>query len=60
MYWPVFEQHGLDALGRELHHLSKTDGWGDQAGHSPGDSDPQAVSDILTDLSRVGELSPEC
>ena len=26
-YWPVFEQHGLDGLGRELNHLSKAGGW---------------------------------
>ncbi|MCR9277117.1 MAG: TIGR03617 family F420-dependent LLM class oxidoreductase [Pseudomonadaceae bacterium] len=26
-YWPVFAQHGLEALGEELNYLSKNDGW---------------------------------
>ncbi len=26
-YWPLFEQHGLEDLGLELNHLSKTGGW---------------------------------
>lgn len=26
-YWPVLELHGLGELGRELHHLSRNDGW---------------------------------
>ena len=31
-YWPVFEQHGLQELGEELNHLSKTEGWDQMAG----------------------------
>lgn len=30
-YWPVFEQHGLQELGLELNHLSKTGGWDQMA-----------------------------
>jgi len=30
-YWPVFEQHGLEELGLELNHLSKTNGWDQMA-----------------------------
>ncbi len=26
-YWPLFEVHHLEELGRELNHLSKTGGW---------------------------------
>lgn len=30
-YWPVFEEHDLLDLGEQLHHLSRTDGWGQMA-----------------------------
>ncbi len=43
-YWPVFEQHGLQDLGEELNHLSKTDGW---------DQMPGRVSDDVVRLFAV-------
>lgn len=43
-YWPVFEQHGLGALGEELNHLSKTGGW---------DRMPGRVSDDVVRLFAV-------
>ncbi len=40
-YWPVFEAHGLEALGEKLNHLSKTGGW---------DEMTRAVSDDVVHL----------
>jgi probable F420-dependent oxidoreductase len=36
-YWPVFEVHGLEELGRKLNHMSKTGQWADMAGEVPDD-----------------------
>ncbi len=30
-YWPVLVEHGLEDLGLELNHLSRTNGWGQMA-----------------------------
>jgi probable F420-dependent oxidoreductase len=40
-YWPVFEQHDLLDLGEKLHHMSKTDQWGDM---------PAQISDEVLQL----------
>jgi probable F420-dependent oxidoreductase len=36
-YWPVFEVHGLEELGRKLNHMSKTGQWADMAGEVSDD-----------------------
>ncbi|MDH4076451.1 MAG: LLM class flavin-dependent oxidoreductase, partial [Acidimicrobiia bacterium] len=51
-YWPVLAEHGLDDLGHELLHLSRTGGWDQMAGRVSDD-----VVRLFAAVGRFDELA---